>query len=103
MPGKTSNVSANGVDISATKEELKAAIRATADAAQAAIDGARTKGTDAASDAMAAGSAALENGRELAGGAQKAVESAVRRNPTASVLGALGAGLLIGYALSRRD
>lgn len=67
-----------------------------------AVSSAQDSVHDAAENVRSSASTAVEKSTERAHDVQSEFDSAVRRNPTLAVLGALGLGVALGLALNKR-
>jgi ElaB/YqjD/DUF883 family membrane-anchored ribosome-binding protein len=81
----------------------KDAVETTKEALGNAFEATRETGTEALKTVQDAGQAVVRDSTDLVRDAHTDLNSAVRRNPTLAVVGALGVGMLLGLALKQRS
>ena len=82
---------------------VQAAAAAAHDHVHSALETARDTGQEALNKAHQAGQQLYDGGSDMMRSAHSGFDQAVRRNPTAAVLGAIGLGVLIGFAFKQRS
>ncbi|MBP0483179.1 DUF883 family protein [Sagittula salina] len=93
----------NGSDgIDRATAHARDAVNSARDSIEEGYSEARDHAEQAFAAAQESGRAAYDEGAMMVREAHGQLESAVRRNPTATLLGAVGVGLLIGLAMKAR-
>lgn len=94
------NGSDSGIDRAAA--HAKDAVNSARESIEEGYAEARDHASQAFSAAQESGRAAYDEGAVMVRDAHGQLESAIRRNPTAALLGAAGVGLLVGLAMKSR-
>lgn len=93
----------NGADAKDIETRARDAAASAKDAIENTAAQAKDAGEKALADAKDAGEKALVDAKNSFEGFQQDAVAAVRKNPGASLVGAIGIGVLIGMALRGRD